>query len=165
MSNLSERVQSEFIEWKEKYEIPKHMEFEVKTLLKLQEEYDLVEAGSNTTRTRESLLGMINKLHMNMRFKEKVIANKPMYIDCIRTEGKETIKVLIYVENKMITLDSRNYQAPKSFGDYAKMIHDMAIAKGYEIYIDIRGFGMGLYDYLIEYKDLNVNELIYSKGL
>jgi len=39
--------------------------------LKLQEEYDEVEVGSNTTKTRETLLGMINRLHMSMRFKER----------------------------------------------------------------------------------------------
>jgi len=114
MNNLSERVQREFETWKEKYEIPEHMEFEVKTLLKLQEEYDLVEVGSNTTKTRESLLGMINRLHMNMRLKEKVIANKPMYIEYIHTSGKQEDKILIYVEDKLIALDSRKYKEPLS---------------------------------------------------
>jgi len=71
MTNLSERVQREFNLWKSKYDIPYHAEFQVKTLLKLQEEYDEVEVGSNTTKTRETLLGMINRLHMSMRFNEK----------------------------------------------------------------------------------------------
>ncbi|HBY21014.1 MAG TPA: hypothetical protein DEG71_08395 [Clostridiales bacterium] len=163
-SERIERVQKKLTEWKEKYEIPSHMEFEVITLLKLQDEYDQIEMGSHTTMTRRTLLDMIQRLHRDMRLFPKAIVLKPMYIDCVRTEGDEAIKILIYIENKIITLDSKLYKNPKSMKDYAKMIHDVTI-KGYEIYIDIRGFGMGLYDYLVEYTDLKVNELVYSKGL
>jgi len=164
MSNLSERVQREFETWKDKYEIPEHMEFEVKTLLKLQEEYDQVEVGSNTTKTRESLLGMINRLHIGMRLKEKVVANKPMYINCVWNEDRDESKVFIYVEDKLIILDSKQYRDPLSIKNYASIIHDMAITKGYEIYVDIRSFGMRMYDYLIGYKDLKVNQLVASNG-
>lgn len=83
---------------------------------------------------------------------------KPMYVDCIRIEGKETIKVLIYIEDKLIILDS------KSMKDYAKIIYKIAIAKKSEIYIDVQGFGMSIYDYLMEFKDLKVNKLDTSKN-
>jgi len=164
MNNLSERVQREFETWKEKYEIPEHMEFEVKTLLKLQEEYDQVEVGSNTTKTRESLLGMINRLHMNMRLKEKVVVNKPMYIEYIHTSGKQEDKILIYVEDQLIALDSRKYKELLSIQNYASIIHNIAVVKESEIYIDVRGFGMSIYDCLKEFKDLKVNKLDISKA-
>jgi len=73
MNNLSESVQREFTKWKEKYDIPYSMEFHLKTLLKLQEEYDEVEIGSNTTKTRETILHMIQDLQRQMVFKEKII--------------------------------------------------------------------------------------------
>jgi len=87
----------------------------------------------------------------------------PMYIDCIWTEGRDSNKVLIYVDKKLITLDSRRYQEPISMKSYANMIHDMAIKKGYEIYVNTQGFGMSLYDYLIEFGDLKVCELEVSR--
>lgn len=72
MSNtLSERVKREFEKWKEIYEIPYHMEFQVKTLLRLQEEYDSIDVGSHTTKTRETLLRMIQNLHGSMILQEK----------------------------------------------------------------------------------------------
>ena len=165
MNNLSERVQGEFKSWKEKYEIPSHMEFEVKTLLKLQEEYDLVEVGSNTTKTRESLLGMINRLHMGMRLKEKAVATqkKKMYIDCIWTESRENNKVLVYVDNELIVLACGSFLPPKSMGSFAKDIYNIAVAKKCEIYIDTQGFGMSLYDHLMEFRDLKVYELKISR--
>jgi hypothetical protein len=71
MEKLSERVQREYDEIKENYDVPYFSEFKVKTLLRLQEEYDNVEVGSNTTRTRETLLRMILNLQKEIIIKEK----------------------------------------------------------------------------------------------
>jgi len=136
MNNLSERVQREFNEWKEKYNIPDHMEFEVKTLLKLQEEYDLVETGSNTTRTRESLLSMINRLHKDLMLKPKTNITKPMYIDLIKNNDTSG-KVTIYYNGNITVLNNNQY----SYKDYAVKINSLInpISKEkIEIYILIR---------------------------
>jgi hypothetical protein len=161
MNNLSERVQREFESWKEKYEIPDHMEFEVKTLLKLQEEYDEVYKGSNTTKTRESLLNMIHRLHMSMRLTEKINITKPMYVDCIRLDTKEDsqrgmLKVVIYIGDQIISLDNRIYLNSK---DYAHAIYNLAKETKSIIYIDTRNFGMVIYDELIKFTDLQIVKL------
>jgi len=170
MNNLSERVQREFESWKEKYEITDYMEFHVKTLLKLQEEYDQVDVGSNTTKTRESLLGMIQKLHMSMNLREKVNLNRPMYIDCVSTEGRFSDKVIVYYSGNITVLDGIKY----SYKDYASMINSiikqnsnmgMTGRENMVIYIDTRGFGLGLYDELIQYKDLVVKPLNTKKQI
>lgn len=164
MNNLSERVQGEFESWKEIYEIPSDMEFQVKTLLKLQEEYDQVDAGSNTTRTRESLLGMIQKLHMNMRLKvkDKTKIIKPMYVDCVRTGNGTSGRVIIYYNEDIIIVDNPNY----SYEDYASKINFLAGEIGKEniiIFVDTRGYGMGLYDQLFHFKDLAIKPLNHKK--
>ena len=73
MKQLSERVQREFEKWQEKYEIPLHEEFQIKTLLQLQEEYDNIQANSNNTKTRDTLLHMIKQLHSSLLLKKKSI--------------------------------------------------------------------------------------------
>jgi len=86
---------------------------------------------------------------------------KPMYIDCVCSEGKENDKVIAYVGNELIAFNSRKHmQQPMSIIDYAEIIHDVAIQKGYEIFINTQGFGMSLYDHLIEFGDLKVSKLI-----
>jgi len=161
MNNLSERVQREFESWKEKYEIADHMEFEIKTLLKLQEEYEGIPLGSNTTKTRESLLQMIHRLHMNIMLKEKVDVIKPMYVDCIRADAKEDsqrgkMKVIIYVDNQLIILDNKTHLNSR---DYARTIYKLAKSKNSIVYIDIHGLGMVIYDELVGFKDLPVEKL------
>lgn len=158
MNSLSERVQREFESWKEKYEIPEHMEFEVKTLLKLQEEYDQVETGSNTTRTRESLLGMINRLHRDMRFNEK--QKKVMYVDYIRGDNGKLSKYIIYLEDNMYILIGEQY---KNIGNVTNVIKRIAEKEKAIIYIDSQGFGLAIYDELIEFENLIVKKLKYNK--
>lgn len=168
MNNLSERVQREFSEWQEKYEIPVHMEFEVKTLLKLQEEYDETPSGSNTTRTRETLLGMITKLHRDMRFSEKVKIIKPIYVDCIRLNGISGMtKVIIYHNGNITIIENRSY----SYKDYAIALSsfidgkDKTSRENIVIYVDTRGLGMGLYDELVQLNNLAfvVKQLEYKQ--
>lgn len=80
MSELNERVEREFKKWQEKYEIPFQSEFQVKTLLKLQDEYNNVEEGSNTTRTRETLLRMINEVGGSVSLKPKQEYNETILV-------------------------------------------------------------------------------------
>jgi len=68
---LSERVKKEFENWKERFEIPFSKEFQVKTLLKLQEEYNDIEPTEKNTMTRKTLLYMIQDLEHNLSLKEK----------------------------------------------------------------------------------------------
>lgn len=161
MNNLSERVQREFNEWKEKYEIPSHMEFEVKTLLKLQEEYDKIEESSNTTLTRKTILEMIQRIHRDMRLKEKEIEMKPMYIDCVRLESQEDsqrgkLKIIAYLNNQIIILDHKTHLNSR---DYAKSICDLAKSNQSKVYIDAHGFGITIYNELISFKNLQVEKL------
>lgn len=75
MKQLSERVQSEFERWQQEYEIELGKEFQVKTLLQLQEEYNEIKPDSTNTRTRETILNMIKSLQMNLilyKKKEKI---------------------------------------------------------------------------------------------
>jgi len=51
-----------------------------------------------------------------------------------------------------------------SIQNYASIIHNIAVAKESEIYIDVRGFGMVIYDCLVKFKDLKVNKLDISKA-
>jgi hypothetical protein len=178
MNNVSERVQREFNEWKEKYEIPYHMEHHVKTLLRLQEEYDNVEASSNTTKTRETLLHMIQDLYVRLKLKEKELVKKtiPMYVDFSRVhvdlndkiDGVKNMnmgvcigKVNIYIEDKIIVLNKndnliRNYafEIKSIINTYEELTKTKLIA-----YIDTQCFGNDLYDALLEFDDIKVEKL------
>lgn len=161
LANLSKNVQKEFETWKEKYEIPYHMEFDVKTLLKLQEEYENIPEGSNTTKTRETLLQMINRIHMSMNLNQKETLIKPMYVDYVSLDAKNDsqrglIKISIYVDNQLIILDSKYYKTSK---DFAEAIYKLAKYNKHTVYIDTHGYGMVIYDELIKFKDLQVVEL------
>lgn len=176
-NGLSERVEREFKEWKERYEISYDMEFDIKALLKLQEEYDNTEVGSNTTLTRRTILDMINKLHRDTRLKPKEIVKEevPMYIDFSRVQvdlnekinGIENKnmgicfgKVIIYIDNVMFTLNKNNLmrsyvsEIKSIINTYEEMNNVKVIA-----YIDTCGFGKSLFDELSEYDDIEVKEL------
>lgn len=60
---MSERVEREFEKWREMYYIETKDEFQVKTLLKLQEEYDNIEPHGSNTLTRKNILDMIQMLN------------------------------------------------------------------------------------------------------
>lgn len=90
---------------------------------------------------------------------------KPMYIDCVRTDnGNLAYKVLIYVDNKLTILEYSQYKKPMSLKSYAKIIRDMALDKKCIIYIDVRGYGLSMYDLLVEFGDLNINKLVLNKA-
>jgi len=157
MNNLSERVQREFEQWKEKYDIPYHAEFQVKTLLKLQEEYDDVEVGSNTTKTRETLLGMINRLHMSMRLVEKNVKyDKVIYVEYICKSENNPNKIIMYIDNIIYNITGDKNLKMNYF---AKTIYDIVNKENAIIYISTRGFGISLYDELKQFKGLVVKEL------
>ena len=71
MSEKTERIEREFVKWQEEYEIPCSDEFQVKTLLELQDEYKETPKESNTVRTRENLLRMIQDLFNHLRLVKK----------------------------------------------------------------------------------------------
>ncbi len=76
---LSESVQREFDRWQEGYSIDLLDEFLVKTLLKLQDEYNSITPGSDNTLTRQTLLDMILRLQSSLSYdlghKTHVFAN------------------------------------------------------------------------------------------
>jgi hypothetical protein len=158
----SEYVNEKYAKWEEKYIIRENMKFLIKSMFQL--EYQFMMTPPEHTKAKKDILDMIYRINQSMMLKEKNDVNKPMYIDWIRTEGKENIKVLIYIENKLIILDSNKYHQPLGMKDYAKMIYNIAIAKKSEIYINVQGFGISIYDYLMEFKDLKVNKLDISKS-
>lgn len=67
---MSERVEREFKEWQERYEIPYTEEFNVKQLLKIREEIE--ETPTEHVRTRKDLIDMADKLYNHMRFNPKL---------------------------------------------------------------------------------------------
>lgn len=155
MNNLSERVQREFDTWKGKYEIPYDVEFQVKTLLKLQEEYDNVEASSNTTRTRDTLLHMIQDLSKSLKLEPK--NNRiGIIINIITKPGKEVDKIIIYTNDIVYVLSDPNF----SIKDYANTIANMFNEKEFIIAnIDTNGIGIELYNELFNKKRVIVKRL------
>lgn len=67
---MSERVEREFKEWKERYYIPYNQEFNVKMLLKIREEIE--EIPTEHVRTRKDLIDMADRLHSRMRLNLKL---------------------------------------------------------------------------------------------
>jgi len=155
MNNLSERVQREFDTWKGKYEIPYDVEFQVKTLLKLQEEYDNVEASSNTTRTRDTLLHMIQDLSKSMRLEPK--NNRiGIIIDITTKPEKEVDKIIIYTNDVVYILNEQNF----SIKDYANTIANMFNEKEFIVaHINTNGIGFELYNELFNKKRVIVKPL------
>lgn len=100
---MSERVEKEFKVWQEKYDIPYKTEFQVKTLLKLQEEYDTIKADSSNTRTRETLLKMIEGLQMRLSLTSKEKNKYSMFIDVGKSESNSW-NVLCFVEGRRTKL-------------------------------------------------------------
>lgn len=156
MKQLSERVQREFEKWQEKYEIPLHEEFQIKTLLQLQEEYDNIQANSNNTKTRDTLLHMIKQLHSSLLLKKK--SENIMYVDVSHNFSKnKTIKISIYINGEIYTIENESKEL--RFKDYTSIISSIANTHKAIIYIDVNGFGIGLYEELEKLKDVIVKKL------
>jgi len=137
------------------------MGFMIRSMFEL--EYQFMTTPQEDVKTKKDILDMIHKISQSTRLKPQIKCTEPMYVDCIWTEGRDSNKVLIYVDKKLVALYSRRYQEPISMKSYANMIHDMAITKGYEVYINTQGFGMSLYDHLIEFGDVKVCELTVTR--
>ena len=146
---MSERVENELKKWKEEYDIPLTDEFNVKTLLDMQEEYDSIEKGSNTTRTREVLLHMIQDLksHLRVQKKEKI----KMYVNLNRTEAT------IYYDDNYVFFNEKEFSLFKVV-DFIKLI---AKQQYYNIEVKLdRGIGG---DNTIMFCDsLDENKISYS---
>jgi hypothetical protein len=110
MSELNERVEREFKKWQEKYEIPFQSEFQVKTLLKLQDEYNNVEEGSNTTRTRETLLRMINEVGGSVSLKPKQEYNETILV----IGNNERINLFLCMLDRIVPRDNVSYVVKSS---------------------------------------------------
>jgi len=151
---MSERVEREFKEWQEKYEIPFNQEFQVKTLLKLQEEYDGIECGSNTTKTREVLLHMIQDLSTRLNISPKIRTRDKLYVDVFILDGKS--KCYIYYKDKLCIIADKNIE--ETAGIINRIIHQ----EGCEVYTDGLGVTYGLIDEL-ERKGIKVNRLNKQK--
>jgi len=123
--------------------------------------WDVNEASNIATNMTKDSINIIGDAFKSVSVEEKI----PMYIDCIWKEGKDNNKVLAYVGNELIDFNSIKPtkpmgMEPMNISDYASIIHDMAIQKGCEVYVNTQGFGMSLYDYLVEFGDLKVNKLV-----
>lgn len=79
----------------------------------------------------------------------------PMYIDVFRSEGTHPIKLVIYINNETIGISNANLK----ISDYASIISNYVGNKNIKIYIDANGFGLGLYESLCEYKNLDIEKL------
>jgi hypothetical protein len=158
MDKLSERVEREFSEWKEKYEIPYYMEFQIKTLLKLQEEYDDIEAGYDNTRTRETLLHMIQDLQKSLILKDK--APKIMYVDYICNDEHNLDRVVVYIDDCVYMIKNNNINSPH---EYTQIIKQIAEKEKATIYIDIHGYGVAFYDELSQDNKFRVKKLTMKK--
>ena len=161
-----QQTQEEYIEekcklWNDIYLIPCDMGLMIRSMFEL--EYQFMTTPQEDVKTKKDILDMIHKISQSTRLKPQIKCTEPMYVDCIWTEGRDSNKVLIYVDKKLVTFDSRRYQEPISIKSYANMIHDIAFKNEYEIYVNTQGFGMSLYEYLIEFGDLKVMELEVSR--
>jgi len=161
-----QQTQEEYIEekcklWNDIYLIPCDMGFMIRSMFEL--EYQFMTTPQEDVKTKKDILDMIHKISQSTRLKPQIKCTEPMYVDCIWTEGRDSNKVLVYVDKKMIVLDSRVTIKPMSIKDYANMIHDMAFKKEYEVYVNTQGFGMSLYEHLVEFGDLKVMELEVSR--
>jgi hypothetical protein len=67
-SERAERIEREYKKWEEKYEIPFEQEFEVRTIIELQDEFRSV--PEDHTKRRSEIINMITHLKGRIRLKE-----------------------------------------------------------------------------------------------
>ncbi|WP_206459346.1 hypothetical protein [Anaerovorax sp. IOR16] len=151
MENFNERAEREYKEWNERYIIPHDKEFQVKTLLKLQAEYNNTECNSSTTLTRRDLLEMITRLQRDLKFEKKYEVGKSMYVSC----SKE--KIIMYLNDAMYIYE--NDENDLNVENYVSLIRSKATRRETIIYIDKSDLGTKLYDLLSKYEDINVKQL------
>ena len=117
-----------------------------------------LDIATKTTRETERIIDGALK-NIDTTSKEKV----PMYIDLIR-DNDTSGKVIIYYDGSITILNNNQY----SYKDYATKINSLINPISKEkivIYIDTRGYGMGLYDELMQYKDLNIKQLSINHNI
>jgi hypothetical protein len=160
---LSERVRREMAEYKEKYIVPLHKEFQIKSLLKLQEEYDSICSGSNTTMTRKSLLDMIERLLHDMDLKEKLpndlyVTFNRMKYQIEMTNGMYKYILPLGMEE---TYNGCNVIASCRLIKAPEFIREIAKKCNATIRIDVKDSkeNEDLYNQLIEMKDLRVMKI------
>lgn len=147
--------------WNDIYIIPCDMGFIIRAMFEL--EYQFMTTPQEDLKTKREILDMIHKISQYTRLKPQIKCTEPMYVDCIWTEGKDSNKVLVYVNKKLFVLDPRQHQQPVNIKSYANMIYDMAFEKEYEVYVNTQGFGMSLYEHLMEFGGLKVKELTVNR--
>jgi hypothetical protein len=137
----SERVEREFKEWQERYDIPYSEHFRVKTLLALQEEYDNIVPADNNTRTRESILKMINEIHSKFPYKMFEEKKKSILYYTIDIIKDNKLKLTAFTDNKLYSMVSIN---PK---DMAKKL--VLLGNNKYIYTDSFGLTQAVTDILL----------------
>jgi hypothetical protein len=88
----SEYVESKFIEWNNKYDIPEYFEFQLKTMFELEEQFR--EQPKENVKTKQDILRMIQDLHGRLQFRikeNKEIKDKVYSIKLINNENNEEI--------------------------------------------------------------------------
>lgn len=91
-SEREARVDKEYQQWKERYEIPFKDEFNVKTLLQLQDEFNSLSYNSGMTKTRTDLIYMIERLNRNLDLKKRTPVTQRVLI---LTENILSIKSIL----------------------------------------------------------------------
>ena len=92
MREYSEYVESKFIEWNNKYDIPEYFEFQLKTMFELEEQFR--EQPKENVKTKQDILRMIQDLHGRLQFRikeNKEIKDKVYSIKLINNENNEEI--------------------------------------------------------------------------
>ena len=119
---------------------------------------EVLDIATKITKETGNIIGGALK-NIDTTSKEKV----PMYIDLIR-DNDTSGKVIIYYDGSITILNNNQY----SYKDYATKINSLINPISKEkivIYIDTRGYGMGLYDELMQYKDLNIKQLSINHNI
>ena len=108
MKDFSESVERQFSEWNKKYEIPEHMEFQIKTMFELQEEYRSIPV--EYTKRKRDVLEMIMKLQdklptklpekiseklKSVRFKDKRVEEWAKHVKPKEKDNAEKLQVFI----------------------------------------------------------------------
>jgi len=143
MSERNDILEKEFQKWQGKYEIPLEAEFNVETLIKLQEEYNNIKPANDNTRTRETLLSMINRVQNNIRLTPKIEVkfDTNMYIDVYK--NNKFIRINIYIDKDIFYINIDEFM---SMDNASQIILRYADFKKSNIYVDEMGFGTAMLD-------------------
>jgi len=80
---------------------------------------------------------------------------KIMYVSDIQNHKGEEV-VIVHINDKQYILRGKSY---KTYSNYVDVIKIIAEKEDVEIYIDVNGFGIALYEELLKFENLSINKL------